>query len=179
MSVMMKMADAKILFHHVPDLGDGLIPLYLIGGQLSTPRGFSHNAILDIVKAQKLTVVLSKVALVCKDFLNWILSMATAGDTQRKIRAVMERGRGHFRGQDKAVTRVHGSMFFQSKVWLVVLDRPVGIEIAGKLHRFSKFIQDSLRRLSFDPFFFQFILAEGMAGRLYQTGIDGNAFIDG
>ena len=179
MSVMMKMADAKILFHHVPDLGDGFIPLYLIRGQLSTPRGFSHNAVLDIVKAQKLTVVLSKVALVCKDFLDWILSMATAGDTQRKIRAVMERGRGHFRGQNEPIMGIHGGMLFQTKVGFIILDRPVGIEIAGKLHRLSQLIQISLRRLSFDPFFPQFVLAEGMTCRLYQTGIDGNAFIDG
>ena len=179
MSAMMKMAYAKILFDHVPDPGDGLIPLYLIRGQLRTPRGFSHNAILDIVKAQKLTVVLSKVALVCKDFLDRILSMAAAGDTQRKIRAVVERGRGHFRGQNEPIPGIHGGMLFQAKVGFVIFDRPVGIEIAGKFHWLSQLIQVTLRRLSFDPFFFQFILAEGMAGGLYQSGIDGDAFIDG
>lgn len=179
MSVMMKLANAEILFHDVPDLGDGLIPLYLIRGQLSTPRGFSHNAVLYIVKAQKLTIIFSKIALVCKDFLDRILSMATAGDTEREEGAVMEGGRGHFRGEDKAVTGIYGSMLFEAKVWLVVLDRPVGIKIAGKLHRFSQLIQGSLRRLSFDPFFFQLVLADGMAGGLYQAGIDGNALIDG
>jgi len=179
MSVMMKMADAKILFHHVPDLGDGLIPLYLIGGQLSTPRGFSHDAVLDIVKAQKPTIVLSKVAFVCKDLLYGIFGMTTAGHTEREIGAVMERSRSHFCRQDKAITGIHGGMLFQTKVGLVILDRPVGIEIAGKLHRLSQLIQISLRRLSFDPFFPQFVLAEGMTCRFHQTGIDGNALIDG
>ena len=70
-------------------------------------------------------------------------------------------------------------MLFQTKKRFVVLDRPVGIEIAGKLHRLSPLIQVALRRLSFDLFFFQFVLADGMTCRLHQTGIDGNAFIDG
>ena len=64
-------------------------------------------------------------------------------------------------------------------MWHVVFDRPVGIEIAGKLHRLSRFVQASLRRFSFDFFFFQLVFADGMAGRFYQAGIDGNAFIDG
>jgi hypothetical protein len=91
MSVMMKMANAEILFNNVADLGDGFIPLYLIGGQLSTPRGFSHNAVLDIVKAQKRTVVLSKIALVGKDLLDRVWSMTTAGHTEREKGAVVER----------------------------------------------------------------------------------------
>ena len=41
--------------------------------------------------------------------------MTTAGDTEGKIRAVMERSRGHFRGEDKAVTRIHGSMLFKAE----------------------------------------------------------------
>ena len=179
MGMMMKMADPKILFHSVPDLGDGLIPLYLIGGQLSTPRGFSHDAILDLIKTQKLSVLLSKIALVGKDLFDRIFGMTAASNAQGEKRTVVKRGRGHFCGQDKAITGVYGSMLFQTKKRFVVLDRPVGIEIAGKLHRLSPLIQVALRRLSFDLFFFQFALADGMTYRLYQTGIDGNAFIDG
>lgn len=70
-------------------------------------------------------------------------------------------------------------MLFQTKVGFVILGRPVGIEIAGKLHQVSHLVQAALRRFSFDPFFFQLVLAEGMAGGLYQTGINGNAFING
>ncbi len=175
----MKMADPKILFHFVPDLGDGLIPLCLIGGQLSTTRGFSHDAVLDLIKTQKFSVLLSKVALVGKDLLYGVLGMTTACDTQGEKRTVVKRGRGHFCGQDKAITGVYGSMLFQTKVRLVVLDGPVGIEIAGKLHRLSELIQVALRRFLFALFFFQFVLAEGMTCRLHQTGINGNAFIDG
>jgi len=177
--MMMKMADAEILFHDVADLGDGLVPLFLIRGQLGTPCGFSHNAVLNLIKTQKLTIILSKVALVGKDLVNRILGVKTAGDTQGEIGAVMEGSRSHLCRQDKAVTGVYGSMLFQTKVWFVILDRPVGIKIAGELHRLSHFIQGSLRRLSFDPFFFQLVLADGMAGGLYQAGVDGNAFIDG
>ena len=108
-----------------------------------------------------------------------MLGMTTAGDTQGKKRAVVEGGRGHFRGQDKAIAGIHGCMLFQAKVRLVVFDRPVGIKIAGKLHRLSQLIQAALRRFSFAPFFFQLVFAEGMTGRLYEAGIDGNAFIDG
>ncbi len=121
---------------------------------MSTPCGFSHNAVLDLFQAEKLPVLFSKIALVGKDLLDGILSMAAAGDTQRKKGAVMERGRGHFRGQNEPITGIHGGMLFQTKKRLVVLDRPVGIEIAGKLHRLSQLIQVALRRLSFDLFFF-------------------------
>jgi len=179
MSAMMKMADAKILFHHVPDLGDGLVPLYLIRGQLGASGGFSHNAVLDLVHTEKLPVFLSKIALVGKDLLYGILGMTTASDTQREIRAVMERCRGHFRRQDKAITGIYGSVLLQSKVRDLISHCPVRIEIAGKLHRLSRLIQASFRRFSFDFFFLQFIFADGMAGRLYQAGVDGNAFIDG
>ena len=98
------MADAEILFNDVTDFGDGLVPFFLIGGQLSTPCSFSNDAILNLVHAQKLPVHLSKIAFICKDFLYGIFGMTTAGDTEGKVGAVMERGRGHFRGQDKAIT---------------------------------------------------------------------------
>ena len=179
MGVMMEMADAKILFHHVPDLGDGLVPLYLVGSQLSTPCCFSHNSVLDLIHAEKLAVLLSKISLVGKNFLNGILGMTTAGHAQWKKRTVMERGRGHFRGQDKSVTSVDRGMLFQAKVGLIVFSRPIRIEITGKLHRLARLVQASIGRFSFDSFFFQFFLAEGMAGRLYQTGVDSNAFVDG
>lgn len=179
MSMMVKMADAEVLFHFVPDFGDSLVPFSLVGSQLSTPGGFSHNAVLDIVKAQKCTVILSKVSLVGINLFDGMLGMTTAGDTKREIGTVMERSRGHFRCQDKAIAGIHGCMLFQAKVRLVVLDCPVGIKIAGKLHRLSQLIQAALRRFSFAPFFFQLVFAEGMAGGLYEAGIDGNAFMDG
>jgi len=56
MSMMVKMADAEILFHDVPDLGDGLVPLFLIWGQSGTSSVLSHDAVLDAVKTQKLPV---------------------------------------------------------------------------------------------------------------------------
>ena len=179
MSVMVKMADPKILFHFVSDLGNGLIPLYLIGGQLSTPRGLSHDAVLDLTKTQKFAVLLSEVAFICKDFLYGIFGMATAGHTEREKGAVVERGRGHLRSQNEPITGINGGMLFHAKVGLVVLDRPVGIEIARKFHRLSQPIQAALRRFLFDLFFPQFVLTDGMTRRLHQAGIDGNAFIDG
>lgn len=48
MSMIMKMTDAEILFHFMLGLGDGLIPLYIMRDQASTPRVFSHNTVLDI-----------------------------------------------------------------------------------------------------------------------------------
>ena len=140
---------------------------------------FSHNTVPEVVEAQQPTVLLSKVALVGKDLLDRILGMTTAGDTQREKGAVVERSRGYFRGQDKSVTGIHGSMLFQTKVRLVVLDCPVGIEVAGKLHRLSHLIQTALGSFFFNSFFLQFVLAEGMTGRLYESGVDGNSFVDG
>ena len=107
MSMMVKMADAEVLFHFVPDLGDSLVPFSLAGSQLSTPGGFSPNAVLDIVKAQKCTVILSKVSLVGINLFYRMPGMTTAGDAQGKKRAVVEGGRGHFRGQDKAIAGIH------------------------------------------------------------------------
>ncbi len=90
-----------------------------------------------------------------------MLGMTTAGDTEREIGAVMERSRGHFRGQDKTIAGIHGCMLFQAKVRLVVFDRPVGIEIAGRPHRLSQLIQVALWRFSFAPFFFQLASLRG------------------
>lgn len=96
MGMMMKMADPKILFHSVPDLGDGLIPLYLIGGQLSIPRGFSHDAVLDLIETQKLSVFLSKIALVGKDLFDRILGMTAASDAQGGEKDCREKRPGSF-----------------------------------------------------------------------------------
>ena len=118
--------------------------------------------------------------LVGKDLLDRVWSVTTACHTEREKGAVVERGRGHFCGQNEPITGVNGGMLlFQAKERFVVLDRPVGIEIARKFHRLSEPIQAALRRFSFDLFFPQLVLADGMTCRLHQTGIDGNAFIDG
>ena len=90
MRVMIKMADPEVLFDDVPDLRDGLVAFFLIGGQLCAPCGFSHNAVLDVVQAQEFPVAFSKVALVGKDLLDGIWGMTTAGDTEGEQGAVME-----------------------------------------------------------------------------------------
>ena len=179
MGVMMEMADTEVLFHNVADFGDSLVPFFFVGSQPSASCRLSHDAVLDLVKTEELPVFLSKVALVGKDLLDRILGMTTSGDTEGEIGAVMERSRGHFRGEDKTISGIHRSVLFQSKVRLVVFDRPVGIEISGELRRFSQLIQAALRCFSFSPFFPQFVFADGTAGRFYQAGIDGHAFIDG
>ena len=61
----------------------------------------------------------------------------------------------------------------------VIFESPVRFEIPGKLKDVTVFIQLSLGGFSFFLFFLQFLLAEGMAGRFNQTGINGYASIDG
>jgi len=50
---------------------------------------------------EKAAVGFSIIPLVGVDLLNGILGMATGGDTERKIGAVVNRGRGQIRGEDK------------------------------------------------------------------------------
>ena len=44
----------------------------------------AHMMRHDSIKAEKLTVLLSKIALIGKDLFNRILGMTTAGDTERE-----------------------------------------------------------------------------------------------
>jgi hypothetical protein len=48
---------------------------------------------------------------------------------------VMHRGRAEDGGQDKAVFGIHGRMFLESKVRLLVFDGPVAFEITRELQR--------------------------------------------
>jgi hypothetical protein len=93
-SVMVKMADAEVLFNYVPDSGDDHVPFFLRGGQLRTLSGLSHSAVLDLVREQKLTVLLFPIALVGKDLLDRIEGMTAAGDPKWEELAVIEGGRG-------------------------------------------------------------------------------------
>ena len=105
--------------------------------------------------------------------------MATAGNAQRKIRTVMMRGRSYFRGKDKSVLGIDSGMLLKSKVRDIVFNRPVGIEIA-RIFRIFPFLSrfpSGVSLFCFSSSSFSF--TDGMAGRLYQAGIDGYAFVDG
>ena len=71
--------------------------------------------------------------------------MTAACNTQGEIRTVMMGGRGYLGGKDKPVPRVDRGMFFQTIMELLILHRPVGFEIPGKLARFPLFVQCALR----------------------------------
>jgi len=105
--------------------------------------------------------------------------MTTAGDTQRKIRAVMVGSGGHFRSKHKSIVGIYGGMFLKPKVGDIILDRPVRFEITRKLKDVSILVQFSLGCFALFPFLLQLLLTEGMAGRFNQPGIDGYAFVDG
>jgi len=176
---MVKMTDAEILLNDVTDFRDGLVPLFFISGQFRTRCRFSHDAVFDAVHMQKIPVVFPKISFIGKHLFYRIFGMTTGGDTQREIGAVMVGGRGHFRGKDKTVTGIDGGMLFETKMRDVVSHGPIGIEIAGEFKKISVLVQLALRRFSFVLFFFQFFFGEGTAGRLHQTRIDGDAFVDG
>lgn len=128
---------------------------------------------------KKLSVIFAKIAFIGVNFFDGIFSVAAAGDAKGKIGTVMVGSGGHFRGEDEAVVDIDGGMLLKDEMRGVVLDRPVGIEIPGEFHNTPIFIEFSFRCFSFLYFFFQFFFADGMAGRLNQSGIDGYAFVNG
>ena len=91
----------------------------------------------------------------------------------------MEGCRGNLCGENETMMDIYRGMFLEPEVGNVILDRPVRFEITRKLKHVAVFIQFSLRSLSLFLFFLQFLLAEGLTGRLNQAGIDGYAFVDG
>ena len=128
---------------------------------------------------KKLAVILSKVSFICIDLLDGFCGMAAAGNTERKIRAVMVRGWGYFRCQDKPVVGIDSGMLFKPEVGDIILDCPVGIEIPGEFKDIPIFIEITLGCFSFLYFFFQFFFTYGTAGGLNQTGVNSYAFVDG
>jgi hypothetical protein len=70
-------------------------------------------------------------------------------------------------------------MFLQPEVRGIIFDHPVGFEIAGELQWFAVFIMLSFLGLAVIALFFQLVVAQGAACRLDQSGIHGNAFVDG
>jgi len=128
---------------------------------------------------KELSIIFAEVAFIGIDFFDGVFGMATGGDTEGKIGAVVMRRWRHFRGQDETVVGIDGGMFFKSEVRDVVLFRPVGIEISGEFKEVPVFIEVTRWFLSFLYFLFQFFFADGMTGRFYQAGVDGYAFVDG
>jgi len=104
--------------------------------------------------------------------------MTAAGNAKRKKWAIIKRSGGYFRGKNKPITGIDRGVLLEPEVGFVILDHPVRFEITGKLKDVTVFIQLSFGSFSLFLFFFQFLLAEGMTGRLNQAGVDGYAFID-
>ena len=173
------MGDSKILLHDISDLGDGLVPVYFVLRQFRTRDSLGHDAVGDFVQAEEVSIGFSKISFVCIYFLDGIIGMTASGDAKRKVGAVMAGGRSHFCGENETVIYIHSDVLLETEVGLVILDHPVRFEVTGKLKDIAIFIQLSLRSFALFPFFLQFLLAEGMAGGLDQTGIDGYAFVDG
>lgn len=125
---------------------------------------------------EEVPIIFSKVSFIGKDLFDRVLGMTTGNNAEREIGAVMKGSRGYFRGQDKSVAGIDRSMFFENIMGDIIFDCPVRFQIAENLR--------GLPVLSNFPsgvclIFFQFFLAPGMAGRLNQTGVNGNAFVDG
>ena len=173
------MGDSEILFDHVPDFGDGLVSIDFVLCQFRPPGGLGHDAVGDLVQIQKIPIVFSKIPFVRIHSPDGLIGMTTAGNAERKIRAVMVGSGGHFRSENKPIMGIDGGMFLKPEMRLVIFDCPVRFEIAGKLKDVAILVQFSLGCFALFLFFLQFLLTEGMAGRFNQTGIDGYAFVDG
>lgn len=172
------MAQSEILFHDIPDSGNGFVAGYFIFRKFSAGCCFTHDAIFNFIHGKKLAIGFSNIPLIREHLLNGFFRMTTAGDTKRKIRTVMMRSRRHLRGQDKTLFDIHRSMFFESEVRNFIFHRPVRFQIAGELERLAILIDLAIRRLSFQLFFFQFFRFKWMGSGLNQAGVNGNALVD-
>jgi len=128
---------------------------------------------------KELSIIFAEVAFVCIDFFDGVFGVATGGDTEGEIGAVMMRSRRHFGGEDETVVGVGGGVLFKPKMWDIILDGPVGFKVSGELEDVPVFIEVAGWFLSFLYFLFQFFFADGMTGRFNQAGVDGYAFVDG
>jgi len=173
------MGDSKILFDYVPDFGDGLVSIYLMLRQFRSPGGLGHDAVSDFVQIEKISIVFSKIPFIGIHFLDGLIGMTTAGDAKGKIGAVMKGGRRNLCGENETMLDIYSGVFLKPEMGFVILYRPIRFEITRKLKEIAIFIQLSLGSFSLFLFFLQFLLAERMAGRLNQTGIDGYAFVEG
>ena len=81
----MQVAQTEILLHDVPDFGDGLVSIYFMLRQFRSPGGLGHDAVGDVVQAEKLSVVFSKIPFIGIHFLDGLIGMTTAGDAKRKM----------------------------------------------------------------------------------------------
>ncbi len=105
--------------------------------------------------------------------------MAAEGGAVRQILWVIDGSRGKSGSQDKAVINVNRGMFFEAVMRLIVFNDPIRFEISWELERFAVFIEFTFRSISFISMFFNLIIADGMAGRFNEPGIDSDAFING
>ena len=137
-----------------------------------------HDAVLDLIQGKKLAVRFSKIPLIRKHLFNRFSCMTTAGNAKRKIRTVMMRCRRHFRGQDKSLIDIYRSMFLQPKEGDIIFNCPIRFQIARVFQRLAVLIDFAFRGFALSLFFLQSFIAERMGSRMYQTGINGYAFVD-
>ena len=176
---MVKMGKTEVLFDNIAFFGYLFISFYFIIRQLRRGRVLSHNAVCNLVHREKIPIWFSKVPLICIDLFDRFVGMATAGDAERKIGAVVMGGRRYLGGKDESMVYIDGGMLFETKVRDIVFHRPVGIEIARIFKRFSLFISCALGSFSFLFFFFPLLRADGMTGGFNQTGVNSDAFVYG
>jgi len=175
----MQVADADVLFDNVSDFGDGLVTQDLRAGQLGGGGVFAHDAVFDLVESEKVPVGISGAAFIGIDLLDLPAGVTTESGAVGQEVGIVDRGRSQGGGQHKAMAGVHRRMFFEPEVRGVIFDHPVGFEIPGELQRLAVFIALALFGAAASALFFQLVVAQGTAGGLDQSGIDGNALVDG
>lgn len=141
--------------------------------------GFSHDAVFNVVHMEKVSVIFSKISFIGIGLLNEILGMARAGNKQGETGAIMKGSERYLRGQDKPITGINRSMFFESIMRDIIFNRPVRLQITREFERIFRFIHFPFGRFSALSFFLQLLLAARMAGRLDQAGINGYALVNG
>ena len=103
--------------------------------------------------------------------------MTAAGNAKRKKRAVMKGGRGNLCCENETMMYINRSVLLKPIMRDIIFDRPIRFEIPGKLKKIPIFAQFPFGCFSFFSLF-QPVLADGMTGRLNQTGVNGYTFVD-
>ena len=143
------MTQAKVLFDDVSFFRNLFISFYFVFGQFRRLGVFSHYAIFDVVKGQKVPVGFTGIPFVGKYFLDGLFGVTAVDSTVWEVVGIVNGSRRQCCRKYKTIVDINSRMFFEPVMDDIFLNNPVGIQVPMEFKWIAVFIELAFRCIVF------------------------------
>ena len=119
------MTQSKVLFDDVAFFRNLFISLYFIFGQFRRLGVFSHYAIFDVVKSQKVPVGFTGISFVGKYFLDGLFGVTAVDSTVWEVVGIVNGSRRQCCRKYKTMVDINSRMFFKTVMRDIIFNCPI------------------------------------------------------